>query len=338
MLKLVIGNKNLSSWSLRPWLLLRQADVPFEEVPIRLDRDDTAEQIRRYSPSGKVPALLVGDVAVWDSLAIAEFLAEERPELWPAQAEARAVARSVSAEMHSGFADLRRFMPMDFTARFGPPGMVLRGVAADIARITTIWNDCRKRYGRGGPFLFGQFSIADAMYAPVCSRFTTYAVPLDEISSAYVAAVMALPAMQEWAAAAAAEVAAEAREAATAPEDPPPTRVMSAPPPPPLSFPQPVEPLARPVPPSTPVEPAPGPAPVMAPPVAPAPPPPQPATAPLRPPEPAPAPPPPSAAPAPPAPRPPGGGDDALEIPSFIPRRPSGTPGVKPIGDAFRRR
>jgi glutathione S-transferase len=206
--KLVIGSKNTSSWSLRPWLLLKQGGVPFEEVVIPLRRPDTHERIRLHSPSGKVPVLIVGDVRIWDSLAIAEFLAEHDTRLWPADSRARAFARSISAEMHGGFQALRTFLPMDFTARFRPPGRLLSGVEADIRRILEIWTECRQHHGQSGPFLFGAFSIADAMFAPVCSRFTTYAVPLDPVSQAYVAHIMGLPAMLEWARDAAAELAA----------------------------------------------------------------------------------------------------------------------------------
>jgi glutathione S-transferase len=205
-LKLVIGSKNLSSWSLRPWLLLKQIGLTFEEVLIPLRRPDSQARLIAASPSGKVPILVLGDIQVWDSLAICEFLAEHDPSLWPADSAARAMARSVSAEMHSGFSALRTFLPMDFTARFGPPGKLLTPVRADVERVLAIWTDCRRRYGQGGPFLFGAFSIADAMFAPVCSRFTTYAISLDPVSAEYVERMMGLPAMQEWARDAAAEV------------------------------------------------------------------------------------------------------------------------------------
>ena len=205
-LKLIIGSKNSSSWSLRPWLLLKQVGVPFEEVVIPLRRPDSRERILAWSPSGKVPVLIVGEVKIWDSLAIAEFLAEHERGLWPEDARARAVARAISAEMHAGFQSLRTFLPMDFTARFGPPGKLLTSVQSDIRRVLEIWSECRGRFGQGGPFLFGRFSIADAMYAPVCSRFTTYAVPLDPTAQAYVEHMMSLPAMREWGEAARAEV------------------------------------------------------------------------------------------------------------------------------------
>ena len=182
-LTLVIGNKNYSSWSLRPWLLLRQASIPFEEIRLALGRDN----LSKYSPSGLVPVLKHGALAIWDSLAIAEYLAEQFPEkeLWPRDVEARAMARSVSAEMHSGFTHLRTHMNMNCRSHFPGKGMTPE-VAKDIQRIQQIWQDCRSRFGDGGPFLFGVFSIADAMYAPVSFRFITYAVPLSPVAETYV--------------------------------------------------------------------------------------------------------------------------------------------------------
>lgn len=201
-LTLIIGNKNYSSWSLRPWLALKQANIPFEEIKLLLTLDD----ISKHSPSGRIPALKDGARTVWDSLAIMEYLAEQFPEknLWPQDADARAVARSVSAEMHSGFANLRTHMTMNCRGRFPGKGMTAE-VDQDIQRIQTIWHECRNRFGNGGPFLFGQFSIADAMYAPVTFRFVTYAVPLSPVAEAYVRTMQNLPAMQEWLAAAQAE-------------------------------------------------------------------------------------------------------------------------------------
>lgn len=218
-LKLVIGNKNGSSWSLRPWLLLKQSGLAFEEITVALRRPDTARRIRAYSPSGKVPVLLAGDQRIWDSLAIAEFLAEQDQRLWPEDPRARAFARCICAEMHSGFGPLRTFLPMDFTARFGSPGMLLSEVGADIDRVLEIWAECRERHGRPGPFLFGSFTIVDAMFAPVCSRFTTYAIPLEPQARTYVAYMMALPAMLEWGRGAAAEVARLATEAPVTAEE-----------------------------------------------------------------------------------------------------------------------
>ncbi len=199
---LVIGTKGWSSWSLRPWLALRQAGLSFDEVLIPLRRPETAAAISRYSPSGKVPVLIEGDVRIWDSLAICEYAAELAPELWPADARARAVARSVSAEMHAGFMELRRLMSMDVTARLPAPEPTA-ALQAEIARILELWHDCRTRFGRSGPFLFGAFSVADAMYAPVVTRFVTYGVELSPIARAYVESITALPAMRDWAAEAA---------------------------------------------------------------------------------------------------------------------------------------
>ena len=202
--RLVIGDKNISSWSLRPWLALRQAGIAFEEVNVKLRQPDSPAQILRHSPSGRVPTLLVGELAVWDSLAILEFLAEVHPqaELWPPSREARAFARSAAAEMHSGFAALREHCPMDLLARL-PMAAVPDPVTAEVRRIVALWRECRRRHGSSGPFLFGTFSAADAMYAPVASRFRTYFPDLapygdDGTARAYVDAVFALPAMAEW--------------------------------------------------------------------------------------------------------------------------------------------
>ena len=205
-LTLAIGNKNYSSWSLRPWLLLRQAKIPFDEVLIPLYGPDSAAALAKWSPSGKVPALHDGDIRVWDSLAICEYLHERFPDrqLWPADAAARAVARSVSAEMHSGFGALREHMSMNIRARRPGKGRTPECLA-DIERIVSIWTDCRARFGEGGEFLFGRFSIADAMYAPVVLRFQTYGVALTGAAGDYAEAVLALPALQAWVADAVAE-------------------------------------------------------------------------------------------------------------------------------------
>jgi glutathione S-transferase len=194
-----LGNKNYSSWSLRPWLALKQTGAAFDEELIPLSEANTRSTILRYSPSGRVPALTSGGLTVWDSLAICEYLAESFPaaQLWPADLAARAVARAVSAEMHSGFAALRNHLPMNMRSSFPNRG-VTPEVQADINRITAIWRDCRKRFGAGGPFLFGGFTNADAMYAPVVSRFRTYKVELEEEAQAYADAVWTLPALQEW--------------------------------------------------------------------------------------------------------------------------------------------
>ena len=200
MLKLVIGNKNYSSWSMRPWLALRANNIPFEEVFIPLYTDQTdKDRILSFSKAGKVPTLIDGDVRVWDSLAIIEYLAERFPEakLWPADRAARAHARAISAEMHSGFMPLRNECGMNLHRP-------IRAVAlsddarANVARIQEIWADCHARYGKQGPFLFGAFSAADAMYAPVVHRFRTYAIQVEAEAQHYVDAMMALPAFAEW--------------------------------------------------------------------------------------------------------------------------------------------
>ena len=206
-LTLIIGNKNYSSWSLRPWLAMRHFRVEFSEVPIALYKPESSQHIRRYSPAGKVPVLLDDTITVWDSLAILAYLADTLPTLpWlPTDKAARAIARSICAEMHSGFEALRHNMPMNCRARLPGKGMT-PAVQTDIDRITTIWRDCRERFGAAGSLLFGEFTIADAMFAPVALRFVTYGVSLDDISQQYVDAILALPALQEWLQAANAEV------------------------------------------------------------------------------------------------------------------------------------
>jgi glutathione S-transferase len=198
-----IGNKNYSSWSLRGWLALKHTGVAFEEEVIPLDEANTRANILRRSPSGRVPALRHGDQIIWESLAIGEYLAELFPtaRLWPSSARARAAARAVSAEMHAGFAALRNHLPMNLRSSFPSRG-VTPEAQADINRITASWRDCRKRFGEGGEFLFGHFTVADAMYAPVVSRFRTYKIELEAETQGYADAVWALPAMQEWAVAA----------------------------------------------------------------------------------------------------------------------------------------
>ena len=196
---LVLGNKAYSSWSLRPYLALKTAGIAFEEKVIRLYEPESKPEILKFSPAGKVPVLLDDDTAVWESLAICEYAAERYPDaqLWPAAPHARAQARTIATEMHAGFLPLRRAMP--FNARRTPrPIAVDADTQADIARVTQLWRDARGRFGEGGPFLFGRFSIADAMYAPVAGRFRQYAVALDPVCAAYVAAIHALPAMQQW--------------------------------------------------------------------------------------------------------------------------------------------
>jgi len=205
-LSLIIGNKNYSSWSMRPWLVLRQAGIPFEAVRIPLYVPGSEIELTKWSPSGKVPALHDGDIRVWDSLAICEYLHERFPEqgLWPADAVARAVARSVSAEMHSGFTGLRENMVMNIRGRYPGKGRTPECLA-DIERILAIWTDCRTRFGQGGDFLFGGFGIADAMFAPVVLRFQTYGVALAGAARDYADAILALPALQAWVADAEAE-------------------------------------------------------------------------------------------------------------------------------------
>ena len=205
-LTLVIGNKNYSSWSLRPWLILKQAGIPFREVRIPLYGTDTKLQILKYSPSGKVPVLIDGDLTVWESLAICEHVAERFPDkaLWPADVKGRALARAVASEMHAGFSALRNNMPMNVRRSFPTRGRTAE-VLQDIERIVALWQDCRSRYGDGGPFLFGRFSIADAMFAPVAFRFQTYVVDLPSSARTYTDTLLALPAMREWASAGRAE-------------------------------------------------------------------------------------------------------------------------------------
>lgn len=203
---LVIGNKNYSSWSLRAWLALRMAGRAFEEILIPLDQPETEARIRGHSSACRVPVLHHGDLDVWDSMAICEYVAELAPaaRLWPKDRVARATARSVSAEMHSGFAALRAALPMNIRA--DRPGVeIAADVRADIDRICAVWRDCRRDFGAAGRFLFGEFSIADAVYAPVAARFHTYRIPVDKVAEDYIQAVRLLPAMQEWASAAAAE-------------------------------------------------------------------------------------------------------------------------------------
>ena len=203
-LTIYLGNRNYSSWSLRPWLVLKRTTVAFDEVVIPLYQSGSRETILKYSPSGRLPALRHGAVTVWDSLAICEYLAESFPNfaLWPTEPAARAMARAVSAEMHAGFEALRQHLPMNVRSSF-PGRDIAPEVQADINRVMAIWRDCRTRFGEGrGEFLFGDFTIADAMFAPVVTRFRTYRIDLEREADAYCTAVMALPAMQEWLAAA----------------------------------------------------------------------------------------------------------------------------------------
>jgi glutathione S-transferase len=199
-LTLLIGNKNYSSWSMRPWLALKACDIAFDEVSVPLYTGDADKQhILKFSRSGKVPVLLDGDITIWDSLAIIEYIAERFPQarIWPEDRASRAHARSVSAEMHSGFMALRNECGMNLHR---PPGakVLSADARANIARIQESWAECRERYGKRGPYLFGAFSGADAMYAPVVHRFRTYAIDVSEEVRNYMDTMMALPAFQDW--------------------------------------------------------------------------------------------------------------------------------------------
>ena len=205
-MRLVIGNKNYSSWSMRPWVLLRTLGIEFDEVQLKFGSDAHRDGIARWSPTGLVPVLWLDGEPVWDTFAIAETVAERWPErqAWPTDARARAVARSVCAEMHSGFRALRGAMPMNIRGAYPGKGMN-PDVRKDIDRVVDIWTACRERFGQGGDLLFGGFSIADAYYAPVVMRFATYAVELPQVARRYADAVLALPAVREWSAAGRAE-------------------------------------------------------------------------------------------------------------------------------------
>ena len=202
-LTLVIGNKNYSSWSFRAWIAMKVAGIPFTEEVISLDAEDFKARVSKISGSGKVPALLDGDVRVWETLAILDYLADAFPQagLWPAERAARAHARAIAAEMHAGFMALRRECPMNMWRPVLARELTAQATA-DVRRVEAIWTDCRTRFGAGGPFLFGGFGAADAMYAPVVSRLHTYAVKVGAAAHAYMAAVMGLAAWQEWRAAA----------------------------------------------------------------------------------------------------------------------------------------
>lgn len=206
MLKLYIGNKNYSSWSMRPWVLLRQAGIPFEEQLVRFDSFASGSQFKEVvgtvNPQGKVPVLVDGDLAIWDSLAICEYAAERFPEhhLWPKDAKARARARSVCAEMHAGFSALRNHCPMNIEASLPHVGALVwrdqPAVRADVQRIVTMWTELLEQHG--GPMLFGDFSVADAYFAPVCARIRNYALPVPGHITDYIRRVYALPGVQAW--------------------------------------------------------------------------------------------------------------------------------------------
>jgi glutathione S-transferase len=212
-MKLYIGNKNYSSWSMRPWVLLTQAGIPFDEVMVRFDSftpdSEFKATLRPLSPTGKVPLLVDGDLTVWDTLAIAEYLAEQFPEkhLWPTDKSARARARSLCAEMHSGFGALRGACTMNIEASLPEAGALIwrdnAGVRTDVARLVAMWQQCLQ--ASGGTLLFGNFSVPDAYFAPVCMRLVTYALPLPEDIAAYVQRVCALPGVKAWTDAARAE-------------------------------------------------------------------------------------------------------------------------------------
>jgi glutathione S-transferase len=206
MLKLVIGNKLYSSWSLRPWLLMSAFSIPFEEEIIPLRLPDSRGRMLEYSPSGKVPTLVDGDITVWESLAIIEYLAEAFPDLaiWPRSTAARAHARSISNEMHAGFQAVRQTCPMHLGARFATPP-ITDGLQASIDRVEDIWSEARNRFGGGQPFLYGAFSAADAMYAPVVTRFESYQIPVRESTRVYMDAILSHPAFVAWRQAALAE-------------------------------------------------------------------------------------------------------------------------------------
>jgi glutathione S-transferase len=203
---LVIGNKNYSSWSLRGWLLLRGFDIDFDEVQLKFHTPEWDASIARWSPSGLVPVLWLDGEPIWDTLAIAETVAERWPDknVWPREPRARALARSVCAEMHSGFHALRQAMPMNVRGSYPGRGMSPE-VAQDIERVLARWTMCRERFGQGGALLFGAFTAADAFYAPVATRFVTYGVRLPDVTRRYVDAVLALPAVREWSVSARAE-------------------------------------------------------------------------------------------------------------------------------------
>ena len=207
-LRLVIANKNYSSWSMRPWVLLTQAGIAFEEVLLPFAQDNRVEGIEAYSPTRKVPVLMIDGEPVWDSLAICETVAEMFPDrrLWPADAVARSHARSVCAEMHSGFQELRKNMPMNLRTAHPGKGRT-PGSERDIARIVQLWERCRDRFGGSGPLLFGHFTVADAMYAPVATRFRTYGVTLPPVAESYCDALLDLPAVRAWCEAGAKETA-----------------------------------------------------------------------------------------------------------------------------------
>jgi glutathione S-transferase len=205
-LELIIGNKNYSSWSLRPWLAMKVANIPFEEEVIPLDSRDFKARLSAFSGSGKVPVLVDGNTYVWESLAILEYIAEKFPDarLWPGEPAVRAKARAIAAEMHGGFGPLRRDLPMNMR-RPARRRELTAEAQSNVRRIEALWTDCRRQFASGGSFLFGEFGAADAMYAPIVSRLHTYDVAVGPLCRAYMGAIMALPAWSEWRAGALAE-------------------------------------------------------------------------------------------------------------------------------------
>ncbi len=199
MYTLVIGNKNYSSWSLRGWLLLKQFDISFKEVRLPLHTETFSKHIEQYSPSGLVPILVTKDQNIWDSLAICEFIAEQHPELncWPEETKARAIARSISSEMHSGFFQIRNSLPMNIRRNEGVE-TISPELAEEIARVSEIWRTCRESFAEAGDYLFGNFSIADVMYAPVVLRFKSYLIEMGAIETEYMVSMLSLASLKEW--------------------------------------------------------------------------------------------------------------------------------------------
>ena len=206
MYTLVIGNKNYSSWSLRAWLLLTHFGIEFKEIRLPLHTEEFKQQICQYSPTGLVPLLISGDFRIWDSLAICEYIAEQHPDLhcWPKQTDARAVARSISCEMHSDFFQIRNCLPMN-CRRKERIASISDELTYEIDRVCDIWSSCRRQYGRDGEFLFGRFSIADALYAPVVLRFNSYCIDIGTAEAAYLKSMLSLPSLQAWISAAVTE-------------------------------------------------------------------------------------------------------------------------------------
>ena len=198
-MKLIIGNKNYSSWSLRPWLLLKQFKVDFDEIRIPLYLENSKAELLKHSPSGKVPALIDKELNIWDSLAICEYIADCFPEFhcWPKDLQDRALARSISHEMHSGFMAIRNTLPMNCRKSI-QYNVELKELQQDIDRILEIWQNCRNKYAFKGPYLFGEFSIADAMYAPIVLRFNSYGIKVDGIQKEYMQNILDLPSINEW--------------------------------------------------------------------------------------------------------------------------------------------